>query len=134
MSDYYVYIMTNRSGTLYIGVTNDIYRRVLEHRTGAKLGFTSRYQMTRLLYVETTNDVNAAIAREKQLKGWTRKRKIELARSLNPHWTDLSKGWYEGESNGEAPSSRDQILRSAQNDRIDSAPSSAGPLKDEYHV
>ena len=93
MNTYYVYILTNRSGTLYVGVTNNLERRLLEHREGVLGSFTSRYKIDRLLYFEETSDVTAAIKREKQLKGWTRKRKIELIVSVNPQWIDLSEGW-----------------------------------------
>jgi putative endonuclease len=121
--------MTNRSGTLYIGVTNDIFRRVLEHKTGVTPGFTSRYLMTHLLYVEATNDISAAIQREKQLKGWLRKRKLELVRNQNPYWTDLNEGWYE--KTPVSPIVEGQILRSAQNDNG----KTAGLLtKDNDHV
>jgi putative endonuclease len=73
MRTYYVYIVTNRSGTLYIGVTNDLERRMLEHKAGlVPLSFSSRYKTDRLVYFEEGSDVQAAIAREKQLKGWTR--------------------------------------------------------------
>jgi putative endonuclease len=115
MSEFYVYIMTNRSGTLYIGVTNDIYRRAHEHKTGATNGFSKRYKMDRLAYVESTPYVNDALAREKQLKGWTRKRKIELIRELNPYWRDLSEDWYV-ETNRPL-SGQGETLRSAQNDK-----------------
>ena len=87
--------MTNRSGTLYTGVTNSLERRVWEHKEKLVTGFTKRYDMTRLVYYETTTDVHAAIAREKQIKGWLRKRKIALIESVNPRWKDLSEGWYE---------------------------------------
>jgi putative endonuclease len=89
-----VYIMTNHSGTLYIGVTNDLVRRVYEHKNKMVKGFTTRYNITRLMHFESTEDVNSAIAREKQLKGWIRKKKIELIEASNPRWIDLSEGWY----------------------------------------
>jgi putative endonuclease len=88
----FVYIMTNRAGTLYIGVTNDLIRRVIEHKTGRTPGFTARYRMTQLVYYESTEDIRDAIAREKQLKGWTRRRKVELIDAMNPYWFDLSDG------------------------------------------
>ena len=92
---YYVYILTNDLSTvLYIGVTNDLERRVYEHKTGAVPGFTSRYRINKLIYFEETNDVRAAIAREKQLKGWRRSRKADLVATMNPSWSDLSDGWY----------------------------------------
>lgn len=76
---YYVYIMTNKSNrVLYVGVTNNIERRVSEHRTGQTEGFTKQYHITKLVYAETFNDIDAAIRREKQIKGWVRSKKIEL--------------------------------------------------------
>jgi putative endonuclease len=88
---YYVYIMANRSGTIYIGVTNDLERRVAEHKARATPGFTARYNTTRLVYYEDTDDVWAALEREKQLKGWRRSKKVELIQGMNPHWMDLSR-------------------------------------------
>ena len=88
---YYVYIMSNRTHTtIYIGMTNNLLRRVDEHRN--KLfpeSFTAKYGIDRLVYFEATNDVNAAIQREKQLKSWSRKRKNALIESMNPEWDDL---------------------------------------------
>jgi putative endonuclease len=94
MNRYYVYIMTNHSGTLYVGVTNDLQRRVWQHKKKLIEGFTKRYNITRLVYYEETSNVSAAIAREKQIKGWLRRKKIALIESLNPGWKDLSDGWY----------------------------------------
>lgn len=84
--------MTNNSGTLYVGMTNDVARRVKEHRSGRKAdSFTARYKLTRLVYYEViSGDVYAALAREKEIKGWLRKRKIALFASRNPRWRDLS--------------------------------------------
>ena len=93
MKQYYVYIMTNKSGTLYIGVTNDLIRRMYEHKQGIGGQFTTRYRITRLLYFEETRDIHAALAREKQLKGWTRAKKLELIASDNPQWVDRSIDW-----------------------------------------
>ena len=90
MKSYWVYIMTNKSRTLYIGVTNDLARRVYEHKHKLVEGFTSRYNLDRLIYTEETKDVWAAIAREKQLKGWTRAKKIALIGAANPQWRDLA--------------------------------------------
>jgi len=90
MKEYYVYILTNRSRTLYVGMTNDIVRRVQEHKEGRGSKFTSKYRINRLVYYESTNDVLSAIAREKQIKGWLRAKKIALIESLNPDWRDLS--------------------------------------------
>ena len=90
---YYVYIMSNQHKTLYIGVTNDLERRVYEHKNGLAPGFTKRYNINRLVLFEETSDVNEAIAREKQLKGWVRRRKIELIEAANPKWDDLAAEW-----------------------------------------
>ena len=88
--EYYVYIMTNQRNTvLYTGVTNDLLRRVEEHKPGIGGNFTKRYNVIKLIYFETTNDVQVALAREKQIKSWSRKRKEELIQTLNPEWTDL---------------------------------------------
>ncbi|MBM3651174.1 MAG: GIY-YIG nuclease family protein [Alphaproteobacteria bacterium] len=87
---YFVYIMTSKSlSTMYIGVTNDVGRRVFEHRSGSGSEFAKGYRVTRLVYVEEYEDPNEAIAREKQLKGWKRIRKNELVRAANPNWEDL---------------------------------------------
>ena len=82
--------MTNFSKTLYIGVTNNLEKRVYEHKNKMVEGFTKKYNITKLVYFEETNDVNSAIAREKQLKGWLRKKKVALIGSVNPKWRDLS--------------------------------------------
>ena len=94
MRQYYVYIMTNRSKTLYTGVTNDLTRRVYEHKNKMVEGFTKKYNITELVYFEETSDVQSAIAREKQIKGWLRAKKIALIESKNPEWKDLSEGWF----------------------------------------
>ena len=93
--EYYVYIMTNKSRTLYTGVTNDLIRRVYEHKNKLVKGFTSRYNIQYLVYYESTSNVYAALEREKQIKGWLRKKKIALIDSINPEWVDLSEEWYE---------------------------------------
>ena len=93
MKQYYVYIMANRSRTLYIGVTNNLERRMYEHKHHLMAGFTSKYDLTRLVYFEETSDVNIAIAREKQIKGWLRTKKVALIESMNPDWRDLSEEW-----------------------------------------
>ena len=87
--NYYLYIVTNRSGTLYTGMTNDLVRRMNEHRAGELEGFTKKYNITRLVYFEHTTDVTVAIAREKQIKGWRRDKKIKLIEKMNPNWRDL---------------------------------------------
>ncbi len=97
MNQYYVYIMTNRSRTLDTGVTNNLERRVYEHKRRLVDGFTKRYNLTRLVYYEESSDILAAIRREKQIKGWLRSKKIDLIESVNPQWRDLSNGWFERE-------------------------------------
>lgn len=86
--------MTNRSKTLYTGVTNDLTRRVYEHKNKMVEGFTKKYNITTLVYFEETRDVQAAIEREKQIKGWLRNKKVALIESVNSEWKDLSEGWY----------------------------------------
>jgi putative endonuclease len=93
MKQFYVYIMTNKSKTLYVGVTNNLQRRVYEHRNKIIQGFTSKYNITKVVYFEVFNDIESAIRREKQIKGWLRKKKIDLIESTNPDWIDLSKEW-----------------------------------------
>jgi len=93
VKQYYVYIMTNKSRTLYTGVTNDLERQVYEHKKKLVPGFTTKYNITRLVYFEVSQDVGAAIAREKQIKGWLRTKKIAPIDSVNPGWRDLSVDW-----------------------------------------
>jgi putative endonuclease len=95
MRSYYVYIAASPSRTLYIGVTNDLERRMWEHKHKAFKGFTERYGVDRLVYLEEFGMIDDAIAREKQLKGWRRNRKIALIEGENPNWRDLSHGWFE---------------------------------------
>lgn len=92
---YFVYILSNRSKTLYIGVTNNLWRRVFDYKTGVGSGFATKYKLDRLVYFERFEDVHRAIGREKQLKGWRRLKKIALIVSMNPAWRDLSEEWYE---------------------------------------
>ena len=94
MAEYYVYIMTNRSRTLYTGVTNDLHRRVWEHKSQATPSFTSRYRITQLVYFETTSDIRAALSREKEIKGWVRRKKVRLIETANLQWRDLSADWF----------------------------------------
>jgi len=89
---YYVYILTNWTNkVLYTGVTNDLERRLYEHKNKLVKGFTEKYNVNKLVYFDSTNDVIAAIEREKQIKGWTRQKKNSLIESMNPQWLDLSK-------------------------------------------
>jgi putative endonuclease len=95
---YFTYIMASRSRTLYVGVTGDLLKRVFQHKWKEHAGFTARYNCGRLIWFERHQYVQKAIAREKELKGWRRSRKIVLIESMNPAWTDLSRGWYDYES------------------------------------
>jgi putative endonuclease len=88
MHTYHVYILASKSRRLYIGVTNDLARRLQQHRTGL-IHTTAKYRVTRLVHAEPTDDVRAAIAREKQLKGWLRSKKLALISAANPTWDDL---------------------------------------------
>ncbi len=92
---YWVYIMASRSKTLYAGITDDMYRRALEHKSGTIEGFTKRYHINRLVYFEVFKYVNNAIRREKQIKGWDRAKRLALIESMNPTWVDLAEGWGE---------------------------------------
>ncbi len=92
---YYVYILTNQSRTLYTGVTNDLERRIFEHKGKRVPGFTKKYNITRLVYFEEGTDIGSAILREKQIKGWLRKKKITLIEKENPEWLDLAADWFE---------------------------------------
>jgi putative endonuclease len=103
---YHVYIMANDSFALYIGVTRDLHRRVCEHRNPIDLeAYTNRHRIFKLVYFESTDNVAAAIAREKAIKGWRRARKVALIASSNPEWRDLASDWYVGLP-GTAPSLR----------------------------
>ena len=93
---YFVYILANKSRSLYGGVTNDLERRIYEHRSKLVPGFTNRYKIDRLVYFEQMGDVRSAIAREKQIKGWLPTRKLELIEAENPTWEDLSADWANG--------------------------------------
>ena len=88
--NYYVYIMASSSGTLYIGVTNNLGRRVFEHKKGLVEGFSKKYGCHKLVYYEHYSDIRQAIKREKQLKGWLRIKKQNLIKTMNPSWKDLS--------------------------------------------
>ena len=101
---YYVYILASISRVLYVGVTNDLQRRLFEHKSKLIKGFTSRYNVDRLVCFEETGDVVSAIEREKQIKGWNRAKKVSLILSVNPRWNDLSLEW------------RDEIPRAARSE------------------
>ncbi len=94
MKYYYVYILTNwNNKVLYTGVTNNLERRLYEHKNGTLKGFTKKYNVKKLVYFDYTTDVSEAIKREKQIKGWTRAKKNALINSINPEWRDLSEEW-----------------------------------------
>ena len=93
MKTFYVYILSNEHRTLYTGVTNDLNRRIYEHKQKLVEGFTKKYNVTDLVYFEQHDSIKWAIQREKQIKGWLRQKKIELIESINDDWKDLSKNW-----------------------------------------
>lgn len=94
MRTYYVYLMASRSRVLYTGVTHDLTRRVQQHKGGRPAGFTSWYNITRLVHFEEFNDIRKAIAREKQIKAWSRAKRVTLVETTNPHWVDLAIDWH----------------------------------------
>ena len=123
MKQYYVYIMFNQSRTLYVGVTNDLIKRVQDHKRKRVPGFTAKYNITQLAYYEIFRNVVAAIEREKQIKGWTRAKKIALIESQNARWEDLTNSLYvrpdPAGMKSRAEHGRDErgpILRCAQDD------------------
>jgi putative endonuclease len=91
--NYFVYILANRSRTLYVGVTNDLTRRLYQHRFGGRSGFASRYAVHKLVHVEHASNPRDAIAREKQIKRWSRRKKVALIEATNPEWADLAASW-----------------------------------------
>ena len=95
MKEFHVYILTNKSRTLYTGVTGDLERRVFQHKQGQGSAFTSKYKIDQLVYFESCPNILDAISREKQIKGWLRKKKIALIESVNPTWEDLSVDWFD---------------------------------------
>ena len=90
---YYVYLLASRSRVLYAGVTNNLERRVREHRLGEQEGFTKKYRVHRLVLFECFHDTRTAIAREKEIKSWRRQKKVTLIEAANPTWEDLAAGW-----------------------------------------
>ena len=121
MRRYYVYILASKSRVLYIGITNDLWWRVWEHKNDVLPGFTSKYWVHRLVYYETFKYVGNAIAREKCLKGWLREKKVALIRSANPTSEDLGEQWFEGKNvrriELHAGAEEKQVLRCAQDDK-----------------
>lgn len=92
---YYVYILSSQRRVLYIGMTSNIEQRIFQHKTHAFGGFTTKYNVTSLVYFECHSSVMTAIRREKEMKAWRREEKIKLIESANPKWNDLSYGWYQ---------------------------------------
>jgi putative endonuclease len=97
LREYFVYILASHTKTLYTGVTSNLLQRVYQHKKKMTRGFTSRYNVDRLVHFESTTDVMAAIEREKQIKSWTRAKKLALIQASNPDWKDLAFGWYDEE-------------------------------------
>ena len=96
-NEYFVYILANQNNrVLYTGMTNSLERRITEHKSGTMKGFAEKYNVHRLVYVESNNDVGFAIAREKQIKSWRREKKNKLISSVNPEWRDLAERWFSG--------------------------------------
>ena len=95
MKYYYVYILTNKSGTLYTGMTNDLVRRVSEHKQKAIPGFTRKYNITKLVFFDTFPNPDDAITMEKRIKGWTRAKKLQRIKGINPDLHDLSQKWFD---------------------------------------
>ena len=104
MKTFHVYILASRTRVIYVGVTSHLLKRLHEHKTKAVPGFTTRYNVDKLVHVETTEDATAAITREKQIKGWLRAKKIAVIETENPRWVDLSECWFD--SAGRDPSLR----------------------------
>jgi putative endonuclease len=119
---YYVYIMASRSLNLYTGVTDNIFRRALEHKSGKIEGFTKKYHINRLVYYETFRYVGNAIAREKQVKAWTRSKRLALIKSLNPTWQDFAGRW--------GQTTALQIPRFARDDKPEGRDNQGRPEKD----
>jgi putative endonuclease len=112
--------MGSTTGTLYIGLTGNLHKRVFEHKFHLREGFTDKYEVERLLYWESYDEVHKAIGREKQLKGWSRAKKIALIEKSNPHWLDLAKDWYPWMKDGDRAIGRDASTAAGQ-------PKPAGP-------
>ncbi len=93
--EYSVYIMASRTKVLYTGVSGNLMERVWQHKNKATKGFTTRYNVSKLVYYSQTNDIHSAWEFEKRIKGWVRKKKVELIESMNPNWDDLAKEWFD---------------------------------------
>ncbi|MGB6482689.1 MAG: GIY-YIG nuclease family protein [Candidatus Acidiferrales bacterium] len=113
---YYVYILASRSRNLYTGVTNNLERRVAQHRAGSIPGFTKRYRIFRLVHYETFGDIHLAIAREKEIKTWRREKKLWLIKRHNSRWEDLAADWF--------PKPKDGVSKTAKKRTADPSPPS----------
>ena len=102
---YFIYIMSNESRMLYVGVTNDLHKRVFQHKSKLIPGFTQKYNLYKLVCFEQFGDIRAAIVREKQIKGWLRSKKVGLIVAKNPQWNDLAETWFKNRSKTKTPSS-----------------------------
>jgi putative endonuclease len=118
MRRFWVYIVASRSRVLYVGVTNDLLRRAREHQLHEVPGFTAKYRIDRLVHCEETDDIEAAIAREKEIKGWRRSKKIELIEAANPSWIDLSEGWFDSARQGKAGTRGQSVILSEAKDLL----------------
>ena len=101
--NYYVYILSSKTRVLYIGVTNDLEKRLWQHKQHLIPGFTKRYNVDQLVYFEHTQSIEGAIEREKHLKGWLRAKKVALIESVNPTWAELSAQWNRPDSSSQTP-------------------------------
>jgi putative endonuclease len=115
---YCVYVMGSLTGTLYIGITSNLMKRVFQHKFHRIDGFTDQYDVERFLYRESFDDVHKAIARERQLKGWRRSKKIALIELVNPHWLDLAGDWFPGMKDSGKDSGKGRGASTAQNDPL----------------
>lgn len=129
---FYVYMLCNKTRTtLYIGVTNDLERRIGEHRAKAIAGFTARYSLNRLVFYEAYADPSEAIAREKQLKGWRREKKDKLIEKANPRWNDLASDWFLQVPKSFDDNPRATALRLAHEDKVSDPSAPQGFAQDD---
>ena len=121
---YYVYILASRSRNLYTGVTNSVRRRIVQHRFKLKPGFTSKYNIFRLVYFEMFGDIRMAIAREKEIKAWRREKKVWLIKKHNPTWADLAADWFAKSSSPRATPAPPQSVKATAKATADPSPPS----------
>jgi putative endonuclease len=122
---YYIYLLTNKNDkVMYVGVTNNLERRLYEHKMKMVPGFTEKYNVNKLVYFEETDDVRSAIAREKEIKKWRREKKNNLVVAVNPEWMDLSEGWFEI-----SPFGRDDNREGSRDDNRDGSRGDNGTIR-----